>query len=832
MPEVPEQITDSLEHLELEVNNSRGYHQGGGYQDQYAPPRGAGGRPVSEDRRSSYHSSIADDYLARFDGPHEPSPFPRLINPGQHIPPSDEEKEAQIEGARMDVLSSNDPEMQLVWAQDALNYVEIAMNYYTRIADPPARPQTPALEHQIKTDAINVVSFLADQHHPRAEFMRGSWLEFGKFGFPVDKKEAFRCYARAGEKEYARAEYRMGMQFENSNEPQKAIARYERGARLGDSASNYRLGMMTLLGQHGQRQDYRRGCELIRLAAEHADENAPQGAYVYGMLIARELPGIDVPEGYLPNDLTLAREMIQKAAFLGFSRAQLKMGTAYELCQLGCDFNPALSMHYNALAARQGEAEAEMAISKWFLCGHEGVFEKNEHLAYEYAKRAASSGLGTAEFAIGYFYEIGMYVQVDLKEAQRWYAKAAEHGNKDATGRIDGISRSKTLSRKDHENVAVAKIKSRHGSMRGKNPLTERRQQQQHIAPTIEEVDMPDPLNPQPGQYNYPPPNQHQFPPRQGSMAPLNTSFIRTDDAPQHGMSYGVQSAIVPHDAHPHGMPPRGMPPPAGTYGAPQSAILPPRSGTAIPYPLSDRPGISNSLGPRPSSAAGYASGPGMIPPAGTYPPRAGTAMGSMGGPGPSGPFRKPSGQGPAPGPPMHGPGRLPHPGRPGLPPNSGSDGYGAGPEGKHRPPPVDVGFEAPIANAPRSPRPPRSPGPGMQQPGRLPVGGANSPSAPLSPLSPRPPGKPMGLPTSPSPSGSPWAPPPQPQQQLPRPSTANGPPAPLSHTEPSSPEPAPPPPVKAQTAPVKAPMSGKGPKTFEEMGVPQQTKEQDCVIM
>ena len=84
-----------------------------------------------------------------------------------------------------------------------------------------------------------------------------------------------------------------------------------------------------------------------------------------------------------------------------FQRAQLKMGTAYELCQLGCDFNPALSLHYNALAARQGEAEAEMAISKWFLCGHEGVFEKNEELAYEYAKRAAASGLGTAEFAIG-----------------------------------------------------------------------------------------------------------------------------------------------------------------------------------------------------------------------------------------------------------------------------------------------------------------------------------------------------------------------------------------------------------------------------------------------
>ena len=98
------------------------------------------------------------------------------------------------------------------------------------------------------------------------------------------------------------------------------------------------------------------------------------------------------------------------------------MGTAYELCQLGCEFNPALSLHYNSLASRQGknhytsdgrdyplianlgEPEAEMAISKWFLCGHEGVFEKNEELAFTYAQRAANSGLATAEFALGRFY--------------------------------------------------------------------------------------------------------------------------------------------------------------------------------------------------------------------------------------------------------------------------------------------------------------------------------------------------------------------------------------------------------------------------------------------
>src|SRR5436190_14798048 len=130
------------------------------------------------------------------------------------------------------------------------------------------------------------------------------------------------------------------------------------------------------------------------------------------MLLARELPQVAVPESYLPLDLNSARINIEKAAYHGFAKAQAKMGAAYELCQLGCDFNPALSLHYNALAARQGEPDAEMAVSKWFLCGHEGVFEKNDEMTFTYAQRAAQSGLATAEFALGYFYEIGIYVPV------------------------------------------------------------------------------------------------------------------------------------------------------------------------------------------------------------------------------------------------------------------------------------------------------------------------------------------------------------------------------------------------------------------------------------
>lgn len=216
------------------------------------------------------------------------------------------------------------------------------------------------------------------------------------------------------------------------------------------------------------------------------------------MLQAREIPQVNVPEHFLPLNIIAARFNIEKAAYLGFAKAQTKMGAAYELCQLGCDFDPALSLHYNALAARQGDPDAEMSISKWFLCGYDGVFEKNDELAFTYARRATQGGLATAEFAMGYFHEIGMYVAVDLKEARLWYTKASEHGNKDASARIDGISRSKTLSRKDHENVAIARIKSQYGSQRGKRP--ERFKQNMTPMPTISDspVPMPDPYQSRP----------------------------------------------------------------------------------------------------------------------------------------------------------------------------------------------------------------------------------------------------------------------------------------------------------------------------------------------
>ncbi|CAG8961293.1 hypothetical protein HYFRA_00013573 [Hymenoscyphus fraxineus] len=508
MPEVPSNMQEQLTHLEqhppppthrMSNASSMSGMQSPPFLDQHRiqnnypssqHERGPGFTASYEHTNASAYQNIDRDnvqYGGERPDPDSPrfTPFPKPRDAGPNVPLSDEDKEEVLERARTLVLKSTDPEMQLAWAQDALSWVEVAQQCAARLQAEghPARSVTPKTEHSLRIDALSIVGFLADQHHPKAEFMRSMWYEFGKFNHPVDKKEAFLGYKRAAERGFARAEYRMGMQFESSNNSVKAIDHYSRGVEMGDSAAHYRLGMMTLLGQHGMPQDFRRGVDLVRYSAETADENAPQGAYVYGMLLSRELPNISVPEQFLPFDLNDAKLFIEKAAYLGFAKAQLKMAQAYELCQLGCEFEPALSLHYNSLAARQGESEADMAISKWFLCGYEGVFEKNEELAFTYAKRAAGTKMATAEFAMGYFYEIGMYVPVDLEESAMWYAKAADHGNKDALGRIDSIRKNSTLSKKDHEQVAINRIKSQHGSQRGGRP--ERFKQRNNPMPSI-----------------------------------------------------------------------------------------------------------------------------------------------------------------------------------------------------------------------------------------------------------------------------------------------------------------------------------------------------------
>ncbi|KAL8972407.1 MAG: hypothetical protein Q9183_000568 [Haloplaca sp. 2 TL-2023] len=784
MPEVPNHIQDNLARLELDGSPSQSNRLSGlqspspmmempgsmGYQSRNSSVStlGTTGSSGHASRKPARSSATVDQPTF--------SPFPRLDHRPPNVPPSDEEREAILESARVPVLNSTDPEMQLVWAQDTLAYVEIATQDNARNSDrQAARPVTPKTEHQLRVDAVNVVQFLAEQHHPRAEFMRGMWLEFGKFNFRMDKKEAYYCYSRAARNGYARAQYRIGMQFESSNDAVNAIKHYTLGMDAGDSASNYRLGMMALLGQHGQPLDYARGVALIRKAADTADENAPQGSYVLGMLQSRDLKQISVPDQMLPLDLTAARYHIEKAAYLGFAKAQTKMGAAYELCQLGCDFDPALSLHYNALASRQGEPDADMAISKWFLCGQKDLFEKSDELAFLYAERAAQGGLPTAEFAMGYFYEIGIHVRSDLSEAKAWYTKAAGHGYAEATGRIEGIARSNTLSKQDHQNIAIARIRSTHGSKRNQRP--DRLKASEHmpsIPDSVQDVSADLPRKPYPEDRRlYASPVAGQIP-RPVSAAPY------PEDRPSLRMNNG------------------------GIYPTPNLPVN--------PY---SRPASVATVASAPSNG-NFVRTPGV--PLG--PPRSYSSQDSGAG-------------GRGRGMPLYGAGHGPPGGSGYRQPSSGLNNMqttesATAPSASPRPLKVDVGFSAPLDST------------GADRKTRLQKTGNRTPGGPgISP-------KPQPTPTSAGDRNAQRISSLPETQGFTRQSRTASPNRQLnsrpgsSHThQPAAGAPSPPPKVPVNSPAASTPASsstskppGKGPKTFEEMGVPAQKQKDECTLM
>merc|ERR1712130_953152 len=77
-----------------------------------------------------------------------------------------------------------------------------------------------------------------------------------------------------------------------------------------------------------------------------------------------------------------------------------------------------------------------MALCAWYMVGAEPVLEKDENEAYEWAKKAADCGFAKAEYAVGYFTEMGIGCRRDPLEANVWYVRAADKGDERAKQRL------------------------------------------------------------------------------------------------------------------------------------------------------------------------------------------------------------------------------------------------------------------------------------------------------------------------------------------------------------------------------------------------------------
>ncbi|KZO95423.1 HCP-like protein [Calocera viscosa TUFC12733] len=301
---------------------------------------------------------------------------------------------------------------------------------------------------------------------PLAFFLRGTLLSSGAHPlyFERSPRAAFKDFEKAARGGYDPAWFRLGRDYESVGDLDRARDCFDRGAVLKERSCLYRMGMSNLLGQLNLSSNPVAALPLLVRAASLATLEVPQPPYVLGMLLLNELPAMsNLPpqllQTVLPDGSVTLRQhalaLIQKSAFLHFPPAQYKLGYAYENAQLGLPYDPTLSVRYYSYASQGDELEADMALSKWFLCGADGYFDKDEGLARTFAEKAARRGLASAEFAMGYYCEVGVGGPKNMEHARKWYSRAAKHNNPDAPARLAALNSAQPegLSRMDHESL-------------------------------------------------------------------------------------------------------------------------------------------------------------------------------------------------------------------------------------------------------------------------------------------------------------------------------------------------------------------------------------------
>ncbi|KKZ65598.1 hypothetical protein EMCG_08570 [[Emmonsia] crescens] len=287
-------------------------------------------------------------------------------------------------------------------------------------------------------EAKSILQRLADRSYPFAQYYLADGLASGLLnkGKP-DYDKAFPFFVAASKHGHAEAGYRAALCYEfgwgSRKDAAKAVQFYRQAASKNHPGAMSRLGRACLAGEMGLVKRYREGITWMKRAAEAADHQYNSAPYELGLLHETGY-GDDVFQ-----DETYAAQLFTKSAELDHPDAAYRLGDAYEHGRLNCPVDPALSVHFYTCAAQLGHPLAMMALCAWFMVGAEPLLSKDEYEAYEWARSAAELGLPKAQYAVGYFTEMGIGCRRDPLEANVWYVKAADQGDERAKHRIAAI---------------------------------------------------------------------------------------------------------------------------------------------------------------------------------------------------------------------------------------------------------------------------------------------------------------------------------------------------------------------------------------------------------
>ena len=277
-------------------------------------------------------------------------------------------------------------------------------------------------------DGYKIVKKLVHSGYTEAMFYLADCYGQGLLGLEADRKEAFLLYQSAAKQGHAESAYRTAVCCELGQEdgggtkrdPPRAVQWYKRAATLGNVPAMYKMGIILLKGLLGQPRNPREALIWLKRAAECADEENPHALHELALLYENAKNN-----DFIMRDEAYSKELFIRAADFGYQFSQFRLGTAYEYGSLGCHVDARQSIIWYTRAAAQGEHQSELALSGWYLTGAEGILQQSDTEAYLWARKAATAGLAKAEYAMGYFTEVGIGVPSNLEDAKRWYWKAA-----------------------------------------------------------------------------------------------------------------------------------------------------------------------------------------------------------------------------------------------------------------------------------------------------------------------------------------------------------------------------------------------------------------------
>ncbi|KAJ5663208.1 hypothetical protein N7507_003939 [Penicillium longicatenatum] len=336
--------------------------------------------------------------------------------------------------------NSSDQATQLLLAKKLVEAATVLVAENSRL-DPKTKAK--AKEKYIG-DAHKIVKKLSQAGYADAQFYLADCYGEGQLGLEADPKEAFNLYHSAAKAGHAQSAYRVAVCCEIGSEegggtkrdPFKAVQWYKRAAALGDTPAMYKMGMIHLKGLLGQARNPREGVSWLKRAAERADEENPHALHELALMY-QTASGNDS----IIRDEAYASQLFHQAAELGYKFSQFRLGTAYEYGLMGCPPDNRMSIIWYTRAAAQGEHQSELALSGWYLTGSEGVLQQSDTEAYLWARKAATAGLAKAEYAMGYFTEVGIGAAANLDDAKRWYWRAAAQGFPKARERLEDLKK-------------------------------------------------------------------------------------------------------------------------------------------------------------------------------------------------------------------------------------------------------------------------------------------------------------------------------------------------------------------------------------------------------